>query len=162
MTRQTDTMRAMPFEFKRLLSVLAPLLGALAAAGCSPSIDTHGNYPAAQLVEDVQAGRVNRDDVRRLFGTPSAVGTFEQNTWYYVGAKTRTIAFFDPEVLERQILIVSFDDQGRVSSFEQRNGDDGQTVTLVDRETPTKGRELTILEQLIGNIGRFSSGPEPK
>lgn len=153
----------MPFDFKRLLTTVTAVLGLLAiAAGCRPSLDTHGNYPAAQLIEDVQAGRVSRDDVRRLFGTPSAVGTFEQNTWYYVGEKRRTVAFFDPDVLSRQILIVSFDDQGMVRSFEQRDASDGKTVALVDRETPTKGRELTIIEQLIGNIGRFSSGPEPK
>ena len=32
----------------------------------------------------------------------------------------------------------------------------GHEVTLVDRETPTAGSELTALEQFIGNIGRFN------
>ena len=32
--------------------------------------------------------------------------------------------------------------------------DDGQDVAMSDRETPTRGRELTILEQLLGNVGR--------
>jgi len=27
----------------------------------------------------------------------------------------------------------------------------------VNRKTPTKGKELTVIQQLIGNVGRFSS-----
>ena len=32
--------------------------------------------------------------------------------------------------------------------------EDGQRVSMNDRETPTRGRQLTILEQLLGNVGR--------
>ena len=33
--------------------------------------------------------------------------------------------------------------------------EDGQVVDYVARETPTRGRELGILEQLFGTIGRL-------
>ena len=36
--------------------------------------------------------------------------------------------------------------------------EDAQDVDPVDRETPTEGRDLTLLQQLFGNIGKFS-GP---
>ena len=32
---------------------------------------------------------------------------------------------------------------------------DGRRVAIVDRQTPTRGRELSLLEQLLGNIGRL-------
>ncbi|MNC77055.1 hypothetical protein D3C75_1289110 [compost metagenome] len=31
---------------------------------------------------------------------------------------------------------------------------DGRDITMERRETPTRGRQLTILEQLLGNVGR--------
>ena len=31
---------------------------------------------------------------------------------------------------------------------------DGKVIAYNGRETPTRGRELTILEQLLGNVGR--------
>ena len=31
---------------------------------------------------------------------------------------------------------------------------DGKVVAFNGRETPTRGRELTILEQILGNVGR--------
>ena len=36
---------------------------------------------------------------------------------------------------------------------------DGKVIAFNGRETPTRGRELTILEQLLGNVGRGSMLP---
>jgi hypothetical protein len=33
--------------------------------------------------------------------------------------------------------------------------EESQEVTLVSRQTPTAGHKLSILEQLLGNVGRF-------
>jgi hypothetical protein len=33
---------------------------------------------------------------------------------------------------------------------------DGKKVVFVDRTTPTAGQRITILQQLIGNLGRFA------
>jgi len=35
---------------------------------------------------------------------------------------------------------------------------DKKEVELVSRVTPTAGNELSIIQQLFGNVGRFSSG----
>jgi hypothetical protein len=35
---------------------------------------------------------------------------------------------------------------------------DGKEVVPVARVTPAPGRELTFLEQLIGNLGKFNGG----
>ena len=42
------------------------------------------------------------------------------------------------------------------------DGEDHYPIALVERETPSAGRKLGLLEQLFGNIGRFSgdSGSE--
>jgi hypothetical protein len=34
---------------------------------------------------------------------------------------------------------------------------DGKRVDIVARETPTRGRELTVLGQMFSNLGRFNS-----
>ena len=45
---------------------------------------------------------------------------------------------------------------GRVDKISRLDETDGREVDLVKRETPSAGRELGLLEQLFGNIGRFS------
>ena len=36
---------------------------------------------------------------------------------------------------------------------------DARDIEYSDRETPTRGRELTILEQLLGNVGQGGLPP---
>ena len=59
-------------------------------------------------------------------------------------------------MVERRILKLQFDQDGTLVSMEQLGLEDAQDVNLVDRETPTRGRELGALEQLLGNLGKFN------
>ena len=47
---------------------------------------------------------------------------------------------------------------GRLQTIKSYDLADGRDITMVARITPTAGKELTVLEQIMGNVGRFS-GP---
>ena len=132
---------------------------ALAVTACSARLDSHGNIPDPEIIESIRIGKSNRAQVSEMLGTPSARATFDQEAWYYVGTHTSKFAFFEEEVLERKVLVIRFDKQGVVRQVERLNKKDGRDVQIVDRKTPTRGKELTIIEQLLGNVGRFSGGP---
>jgi outer membrane protein assembly factor BamE (lipoprotein component of BamABCDE complex) len=136
------------------LTLAAPL--ALAAAGCAERVDVRGNLPDVEEIAAIQPGVSGRDDVVRLLGTPSTLSTFQDRTWYYIGQRQETTAFFKPDVTDRSVLIVTFAPDGLVEETRLNTIEDAQDVALVQRETPTEGRELTVLQQLIGNLGRFS------
>lgn len=145
---------------RRLRGVL--MLGAAAAllAACSPRIDTRGNLPDPETVLEVQPGVHDRNQVVNILGTPSTVATFEDDTWYYVSRRTEQVAFFKPEVVDQQVLVVKFDGDGLVSDMKVYGLEDGQVIEPVDRVTPTSGRDLTVLQQIFGNIGRFNTTEE--
>lgn len=128
-------------------------------AGCSPTLNNHGNIPDAELIQSIRIGSSNREQVAAMLGNPSTVATFDKEAWYYVGMRTSQLAFLDPDILERKVLVVRFDKQGIVQQVERLDKQDGRSVQIVDRKTPTRGKELTILEQLLGNVGKFS-GPQ--
>lgn len=123
-------------------------------------IDTRGNLPDPETVLQVQPGVHDRNQVVSILGTPSTVATFEDNTWYYISRRTERIAFFKPEVVDQQVLVVKFDDDGLVSEMKVYGLEDSQEIEPVDRVTPTAGRELTVLQQLFGNIGRFNTADQ--
>ena len=81
---------------------------------------------------------------------------FENETWFYISELTETVAFFEPEVMDRQIVILEFDTTGSLQKVRYRELKDGQEIELVDRETPTLGIEDGFLQQLLGNLGRFN------
>lgn len=134
----------------------AALLGA-AVTACAPTLATRGNMTDPDAVAQIKTGSTTRDQVAGLLGTPTSVGTFDQKVWYYIGQKTEKTAFFKPDVLERRVVVVHFNDSGVVSDVKTLDQNQGQDIEMVERTTPTHGREMGFLEQMIGNFGRFSA-----
>lgn len=136
------------------------LIAGLAAgtAACERKVNVRGNLPDPEVVLEVQPGYHNRNEVLQILGSPSTVSTFQDNTWFYIGYRTEQFAFFQHDVVDRSVLVVAFNDAGVVDDTRLYTVEDGQIIDPVSRETPTEGRELTILQQLFGNIGKFPVG----
>lgn len=128
----------------------------LLAVGCSANVDSNGYVLRPEAVAQLEPGRQDTEAVRRLLGTPSSVAPFDPNVWYYIGQTTETVAFFDPTVTGRHILVLRFDDTGTLAEMNTLSGENGRQVALVSRETPTRGHSLGFMEQLLGNLGRFN------
>jgi outer membrane protein assembly factor BamE (lipoprotein component of BamABCDE complex) len=137
--------------------MLALGLAAVVATACTPQVDTRGNLPLEEVVEQIQVGQQTREQITDLLGSPSTVALFDGEVWYYIGERTETVAFFKPSVLERKILAIRFDRGGRVEHIDRYGLADSRPIALVDRVTPTKGKELTFLQQIIGNVGKFGN-----
>lgn len=135
-------------------ALLAAVIGGIAA--CTPTIDNRGNLPHPEDLAKITAGKTTRDEVQALLGTPSSVMPYGDESWQYISAVFETTAFFKPELKDRKVVSVNFDMAGIVKTVTYKELQDGKEIVLVDRETPTAGKELGILEQLMGNIGRFS------
>ncbi len=137
--------------------LLAVVLAGLLLTACSQEITVRGNIPDADSVASIEPGITTRSEVARLLGSPSTVSSFRDRTWYYIGQKQTKFAFLDPDILERSVLVVQFDDVGTVEDTKLFTLEDGEYIELVSRKTPTEGREFGLLEQLLGNIGRFDT-----
>jgi len=135
---------------------------ALATTGCASRLDTRGNLPDPERVAEIKPGKQTREDVADILGSPSSITPFGSDTWYYISKRTETFAFFKPEVTDRQILMVKFDKNGKVAGLDTIGLDAGRNVNPVERTTPTHGTEMTVLEQFIGNIGRFRKKNQKK
>jgi len=144
-------------SIRRLLVLLAAVSGAAALVSCAPAVDQRGNLPDPDKLAAIHAGSTTKDEVAKILGTPSSVSVFNNDkSWYYVSRRTSQTAFFDPDVLDQQVYIVNFDDQGVVKAVDHKVMEDGKEITPVARATPAPGRELSFLEQLIGNLGKFN------
>ena len=148
----------MAFKSRRGRAWRLGLAGAALVIGlgaCEQAIQVRGNMPLEEDLARIAPGVHSRNDVARLLGSPSTVSTFQDSKWYYIGQKTTEFAFFAPEVLERKIVVVSFDDAGTVAETATLSLADSQDVDPVDRVTPTEGRKINVFQEIFGNIGRF-------
>lgn len=142
---------------RKILLLSAAGLTLILAVGCEARQNTRGNLPTGEQVNLITPGVHGREDVRTVLGAPSVVSTFDENIWYYIGRRTTQYAFFERDVVEQQVLIVHFTPEGPVDRISRLDKSDGREVELVERETPSAGRQLGLLEQLFGNVGRFAT-----
>lgn len=135
-----------------LLLAFGPVLSA-----CSPDVHTRGNLAKPAALDSIKIGESSRAQVVSALGTPSTTSLFDdQETWFYIGAQTQQFAVWPTEELSRQVVAIRFNDAGAVDSVRLLDKDDGSELSIVDRTTPTVGQEMSIIQQLLGNIGRFS------
>src|SRR5216683_1215298 len=141
-----------------LSTALGMALAASALAACAPTVDQRGNLPGADKIAEIRPGATTRDEVAKILGTPSSTAVFDNKTWYYISRRTKQVAFFDPDVVDQQVYIVNFDERGVVKAVDHKDLKDGRDIEPAPGATPAPGRELTFLEQVLGNIGRFNKG----
>ena len=137
----------------------AALVAALVfGAGCAPLERSHGYMPSQADLDALVVGVDSRAIVEETIGRPQNIGMSDAQSWYYVENVVSTFAFFAPEVKERTVLALDFDDDGILTGINRYGLEDGQVVNLVTRITPTDRRRRSILNQIFGNVG---AGPLP-
>lgn len=154
--------RPMFLKFNRSVSFLVVALVAMGAAACASRVNTRGNLLDPDRVVEIRPGEQSREEVAEILGSPSSITPFGSDTWYYISKRTETFAFFAPEVTERQIVVVKFAEDGKVADIGTLGLEAGRGIEPVDRKTPTHGNKMTVLEQLIGNLGRFRKRNEQR
>ena len=140
----------------RLASRCALVLLLAAASACSTVRSYHGYVPErGEPPENAAIGEDTKASVLAKFGEPSTLGTFDGDVWYYISARTQQRAFFSQKTVWRSVVAIHFDPSGVVDEVRQNDVDDAIRVAHVNRITPTRGKTLSLLEQLFGNIGRL-------
>jgi outer membrane protein assembly factor BamE (lipoprotein component of BamABCDE complex) len=121
----------------------------IALAGCSPVISNRGYLEDADAEAGVAAGVDTKTTIEQKLGDPSVQAAFGTDAWYYISQTERQVAFFDPSITSRHILAIYFDKEGKVSDMKHFGLEDGNVVAFETRTTPTRGREMTFLQQLF-------------
>lgn len=125
-------------------------------SACTPIIESRGAFVDPEKLSQIQVGTSTATDVQTLLGTPSASANFGDLTWYYIGQEMESLAFYRPEVQKQEVVIIRFNKDATVSKVEKKKLDDGKEVNPVKQQTETADRDMTIFQQLLGNVGRFS------
>jgi outer membrane protein assembly factor BamE (lipoprotein component of BamABCDE complex) len=137
-------------------------LGITVLAACSPIIQQEGNVPDPDQVVQINPGVDDKNRVTQLLGSPSTMSAFQDSTWYYISRRTEQHAFFDPNVVEQEVLAISFNQSNIVEDMKIYGLENGRMVEMNDKVTPTFGNDLTLMQQLLGNLGRFNNPNKKK
>ena len=140
---------------KHLITSVAAII---VLSACSPTINERGNIVQDYQIEQITTGIHTRLDVLKILGSPTTQAPFNDNLWYYIGQKTEKRGVFDEEVAEERIVAVKFDPEGVVRAIQEVENE-RVDIPLERSKTKTHGNEITIPQQLLGNLGKFNRPP---
>jgi outer membrane protein assembly factor BamE (lipoprotein component of BamABCDE complex) len=131
-----------------------PLKAAVLAAAailiaCSPVISQRGYVPDPDAEAAIKPGTDTKTSIQEHLGYASTTATFGGDSWYYISATEKQVAFFTPTVLKRSIVAIYFDKNNKVTAVRHYGLRDGHVISFESRETPARGREMTFLQQLL-------------
>lgn len=146
------TLRGILRRVPRDMLLVAGLVAGL--AGCSATYSNHGYVPPPEALSQIAIG-ASREEVAELAGAPGAAGVVRDEAWFYTQYRVRNYTYNAPQVIQRDIVAISFTEAGRVSNIERFGLEDGQIVELSRRVTESSVRDIGFLRQILSNFGRI-------
>ncbi|MEV4609720.1 outer membrane protein assembly factor BamE [Neorhizobium sp. LMR1-1-1.1] len=147
----------MNFLNKAAISLV--LVASVTAAGCT-SMDIGDTMYNGYVIDQKSLALIpegsSREQVLLTMGTPSTTATFDSEVLYYISQKReRAAAFMKPKLVEQSVLAIYLNKEGVVARKANYTLQDGKVFDTISRTTPTGGRDLTFLQQILSG----GSGP---
>ena len=147
--------KAHSLESKKLIypRVYIVILLASFLLSCTTNIKNHGYIPSKSDLETLVIGKDTKQSVSTKIGRPATSGL--EGAYYYVRSTFNAPGFRSAQLVDRRVVVLSFDQRSRLKNIETFDVDNGNFVRLDYRVTETGLDNKNILQQLIGSI----SGP---
>lgn len=125
---------------------------------CTPLYRNHGYVPREDELALIEVGTDTRETVAEKVGRPSAAGLLNDVGWYYVQSRFELRGGREPKEIDRQVVAITFTEDGRVTDVGRYGLEDGRVVVLSRRITESNIRGIGFIRQLLGNIGNIRAG----
>lgn len=137
----------------RLVALALAGIFALSLAGCAAVYRNHGYVPSEEELGLVEVGKDTRDSVAVTLGRPSAQGLLNDVGWFYVQSRWKHFGALPPQEIDRQVVAITFTEEGVVENVERFGLEKGQVVALSRRVTDSNIKGIGFLRQLLGSLG---------
>jgi outer membrane protein assembly factor BamE (lipoprotein component of BamABCDE complex) len=131
------------------------LVAAVGLAACSPIYRNHGYVPAEDELALVEVGVDSRETVAEKIGRPSASGLLNDDGWFYVQSRYKQVGPREPVEIDRQVLVLNFNEAGIVQNIGRFGLEDGRVVEISRRVTETNIKGVGFIRQLLSSFGRL-------
>ena len=136
-------------RLKKILSVALLFV----ILGCSEQYRKHGYIPSEEELSSVSVSQDDKNTVIKKLGTPSIGGILSDGNIYFVQSKVLKNSIRASKPVDRQVLVLSFDDKGKLDNIQKFGIDKGQIVILDYHTTPSGLKNMSFLFRLFQNVG---------
>jgi len=144
-------MKSYFFHLKTLLIILSLLL----IGACSPTFKNHGYVPSRAELNQLKVGKSSKENVKNLFGSPSSMGLVQDDRWFYLYTRIKNFMYRSPEIVERQLVVVTFTSNDLLENIERFELQDQEVVVLSRRITESGIKGMSLIQQLLNSAGNY-------
>ena len=150
-------------NFKKKIAASAALLTAAGILASCQNMNIDAPSDTVQqgyVIDEASIAAVpvgsSREQVQLSLGTPSTVNNIDGNDIFYYISQTRkrSVAFEKLKVVDQRVLAIYFAADGTVSNIANYGLKDGKVFDFVKRVTPTGGKDMTFIGQILTGLGR--------
>ena len=134
------------------------LFSVLFLISCTSDVENRGYVVKFSDFSAIKPGNSNKNQVLEVLGSPTTKSVYGQEKWIYMGAEETKETFFEPEVQNFKAYEITFNESGIVDSIDKKTKDNMREFAVSEDKTETSGNEITFIQQLLGNLGKFNPG----
>jgi outer membrane protein assembly factor BamE (lipoprotein component of BamABCDE complex) len=143
----------------RASSAVVVVACSLMAAGCGGNVIRQGHQFQDEDLNQVREG-MSKEQVTLALGTPDTQSPVGGGAYYYISTTAvQPMSFLTPEVTDRRVVAVYFNNKDKVEKIANYGLKDGVVFDFIRRETPVYTRDQGMLKEIFRNIGAGPSIP---
>jgi len=139
------------------LNFLSYLILTCLVASCNP-IDKKGYRFEFSDAHLLKRGITSKENVEKIMGSPTLISYLDKEDWIYYLQDEKKFMFFTPEVLERKIITISFDEYQIIDKINHYDLKDERQVAFLDQKTGyiTVNKSKNVFSKIFSNIGQIT------
>ena len=131
----------------------------------NPVINTHGVVFLDKKQKNIIINKSNKNDVKKVLGHPSTIGTFENSIWIYI-ERTRTkgklLKFGQNVTSKNNVLALEFNEYGILIKKDFYDKGKINKINFTNYTTKTISREKSFVYSFLSSIRQKINKPAQK
>ena len=128
----------------------------------NPVINTHGVPFLDKKQKNLTIKKTNKNDVKKILGHPSTVGTFDNSIWIYI-ERTRTrgklLKFGQNVTSKNNVLALEFNEYGILIKKDFYNKNQINKINFTKNTTDTVSREKNFIYSFLSSLRQKINKP---
>lgn len=137
-------------------NILTLIFIALITSSCLSRIENRG-YSFELADYKVKQGLTSKSEIIKHMGSPSFTSYIDNELyWVYFEEKVEKLLFFKPKILERNMLLITFDKGNIVKEASHYDLSNENLIEFNPEHTQVKEVKKGFFTELFGNIGQVA------
>ena len=125
-------------------------------------VKKHGSSSLELKIDKVEVNLTNKNDIIQLFGKPSSISLFDENSWFYIEREKVNQSIFKlgkSKIRKNQVLEIHYDNTGIVKYKRLYNLENMNDLKIVKEITKKKYDTSSSFNKLIKSLEQKINSP---